>query len=87
MIMTIFKKLMILGIDELIEFRSKTYVLKKIYKNARRSPFIKHLKYEEYLKFLINQITELEGEEFSIENENDLFDVLVGCKWIKEKSL
>ena len=82
--MTKFKKLMILGIDGIIEYRSKKYVIKSIYNNARRSPFINQMKYDEYLDFLRNQILDMTGNIPSSNNEDDLFDLLYSIGWIKK---
>ena len=85
MIMTNFKQLMILGLDGVIEYRSKLYVIKSIYDNARRSPFIYQMKYDEYLDFLIKQILEMSGKHPCSKSEDDLFDALYDIGWIKEK--
>ena len=60
-----------------IDFKSKEYVVRALFKEAKKSPFIAHMKYQDYLEFLSNQIQNFK--------ESAIFDALKKIGMIKEK--
>ena len=67
-----------------VEYRSKGYVIKSLFNEAKKSPFIAQMQYHDYLIFLYNQIKQLSGSEISNLKESNVFDALYKIGWIRK---
>ena len=68
-----------------IDFKSKEYVVRALFKEVKKSPFIAHMKYQDYLEFLSNQIQNVSGVKIQNLKESAIFDGLKKIGMIKEK--
>ena len=80
-------KAVFLGIADPIQIKSKSYVMKMLYKRAKKNPFIADKSYEEYMDYIKNQVKQLEGIEIKADNEEELYNSLKRLGWLKEVSV
>ena len=80
-------KAVFVGIADPIQIKSKSYVMKMLYKRAKKNPFIADKSYDEYIDYVKSQVATLEGVVISAENEEDLYDSLKKLGWLKEFSV
>ena len=81
------KKAVFVGIADTIQIKSKSYVMKMLYKRAKKNPFIADKSYDEYMDYIKSQVKQLEGIEISAENEEELYNSLKSLGWLKEISV
>ena len=81
------KKAVFVGIADPIQIKSKSYVMKMLYKRAKKNPFIADKSYEEYMEYIKNQVRLLEGIEIKADNEEELYNSLKRLGWLKEVSV
>jgi hypothetical protein len=78
------KKAILVGIDRPIKLKSKSYVIKSLYKRAKKNPFICEKTFEEFMEHIKDQVKDLEGIEIQAESEVELYNALKNIGWIKE---
>jgi len=78
------KKAVFVGIDDPIKLKSKKYVMKALYRRAKKNPFISDKTFEEFMEHIKYQVKDLEGIEIQAENEEELYNALKNIGWIKE---
>jgi len=78
------KKAVLVGIENPIRIKSKKYVIKILYKRARKNPFLSNKTYDEYLDYIKEQIRNLEGIDVQFDNEEELYNALKSIGWLKE---
>jgi ubiquinone/menaquinone biosynthesis C-methylase UbiE len=76
------KKVILLGFDAPVKKKSKSFVLKALYKRAKKNPFISDKSYKEYLEYLKEQI-EFFNDTYDLSSENKIYDSLKKIGWIK----
>ena len=81
------KKAVFVGIADPIQIKSKSYVMKMLYKRAKKNPFIADKSYDEYMDYVKSQVKMLEGIDISAENEEELYNSLKKLGWLKEISV
>tara|TARA_R100000664_G_C2739033_1_gene127851 strand:- start:1015 stop:1308 length:294 start_codon:yes stop_codon:yes gene_type:complete len=81
---TKYKKISFVGIPSPIKYKSKKYVLEKLYEKAKRNPFLMDKTYEEYLDFVRTEIELLTLEEPKDKTEESLYNKLKEIGWLKE---
>jgi hypothetical protein len=81
------KKAVFVGIVDPIQIKSKSYVMKMLYKRAKKNPFIADKSYDEYMDYVKSQVRMLEGIDISAENEEELYNSLKKLGWLKEISV
>ena len=81
------KKAVFVGIVDPVQIKSKSYVMKMLYKRAKKNPFIADKSYDEYMDYIKSQVKQLEGIEISAENEEELYNSLKSLGWLKEISV
>ncbi len=80
------KKVILVGFPNSVELKSKKYVIKKLYEKSRKNPFLINSSYEEYLKFLVNQIETMSSESIDVDSddvESKIYDTLKKLNWLK----
>ena len=80
------KKAIFVGVVDPIQVKSKTYVMKMLYKRAMKNPFLRDKSYEEYMEHIKKQVKQLEGIEIKADNEQELYNALKRLGWLKEIS-
>ena len=78
------KKVHFVGIPKPIKYKSKKYVMEKLYSKAQRNPFLAGKTYEEYLDFIRAEIELLTLEEPKGDSEEALYDKLKEIGWLRE---
>ena len=82
------KNVILVGFPNPIKLKSKEYVIRTLYKRAKKNPFLASSSYEEYLEFLLNQIDSLGSIDMEIDKdskdlESQIYDALKDMKWLK----
>ena len=78
------KKVHFVGIPKPIKYKSKKYVMEKLYNKAQRNPFLAGKTYREYLDFIRAEIELLTLEEPKGNSEEELYDKLKEIGWLRE---
>jgi len=81
------KKAVFVGIADRIQIKSKGYVMKMLYKRAKKNPFMADKTYEEYLEYIRSQVRLLEGIEIKADTEDEMYNALKSLGWLKEISV
>ena len=81
------RKVMFVGFASAVTLKSKRYVLNKLYDRAKKNPFLRTYSFDEYLKYLAEQIKTLEGIEVDPTNYKELYNTLQRIGWLKEVPL
>ena len=81
---TVGKKVHFVGIPTPIKYKSKKYVMEKLYNKAQRNPFLAGKTYREYLDFIRAEIELLTLEEPKGDSEEALYDKLKEIGWLRE---
>ena len=82
------KKVLLLGLPNPVRLKSKKYILKTLYKRAKKNPFLSEHSYDEYLEFLKGQIEQF-GDVKIKKNisdkdiEEELYKSLKDIGWIR----
>ena len=81
------KKVSFVGISTPIKYKTKKYVMEKLYSKAIKNPFLMDKSYQEYLDFIRAEIELLTLEEPIGNSEEELYDKLKEIGWLKEFSI
>ena len=78
------KSAVIVGISSPIRVRSKLYVMKKLFEKAKRNPFVDTESFESYLKYIAQQIEDIEGVKVKSSKPDEIYKTLKSLGWLRE---
>ena len=75
---------MVVGIETPIRIKSKLYVMKKLYKKAKKNPFVDTDSFESYLNYVAKQIEKQEGIIVESVEPESIYKTLKRIGWLRE---